>query len=131
MSAFLIADDSPEKTRFLVEMVGRSGWVGEILTVDTTEEALRIIAEKSDISVAFIDYYIPKKCGPAIIRALKAKFPECRIALVSSADSHSNADEARAAGVEAVICTTHQADVVEKQLLDFLGGWKEDETRKK
>lgn len=79
-----------------------------------------------EISAAFIDYYIPLKNGPSVIRYLKKNIPTTRIALVSSADNPKNSAEARDAGAEAVVCTSHPVDMVEKSLSELLGSWKND-----
>ncbi len=84
---------------------------------------MSLIDQHPDISAAFIDYYIPSENGPAIIRYLKVKNPQARIALVSSADSRKNSEEAKAAGAEAVICTSDQADEVESTILGLLKEW--------
>lgn len=120
MPTFLIADDSSEKIFMLQKFLKRAKWQGEILIARTCQEAYHVIDTHDDISAAFVDYYIPKDNGPAIIKALKKKFPLCKIALVSSSDNAKNATEAREAGAEEVICTTHHSDYVEAQLLAFV-----------
>lgn len=125
MGTFLIADDSPEKMRFLLQMLKRAKWEGDILTAVTSEEAFEKIDHAVEIAAAFIDYYIPSKNGPAIIRSLKAKFPEAHVALVSSAESAKNTAEAKTAGAEAVICTTWRSDEVERAILEMLEVWKQ------
>lgn len=123
MTPFLIADDSPGKTEFLQSMLSRAAWKGDVLVAETTEEAITLIDSHPDISAAFIDYYIPSGNGPSVIAYLKKKNPAAKIALVSSADSAKNSKQARDAGAEAVICTTHQADDVERSILDLLHIW--------
>lgn len=123
MTTFLIADDSPGKIQFLRSMLSRVDWKGEVLIAETTEEAVTLIDANPHIDAAFIDYYIPSQNGPAIIKYLKKKNPDAKIALVSSADSTKNGNEARAAGAEAVICTSYQSDQVEKAVLDLLHTW--------
>jgi len=118
----LIADD--EKLDRILSMVTPK-WSGEILTAMTTEDAMKLIDEHPEISCAFIDYYIPMKLGPAIIQHLKKKNPQAHIALVTSSSSDHVAEEARAAGAEAVVCTSHQGDLVEKQLSDLLHVWSQ------
>ena len=104
----------------LQEFLKRVKWQGEILIARTCQEAYHFIDTHDDITAAFVDYYIPKDNGPAIIRALKKKYPLCKIALVSSSDNVKNAEEAREAGAEEVICTSYQSDYVEAQLLGFV-----------
>lgn len=124
MTTFLIADDSPDKTSFLLEMLKRAHWYGTVLTAMTSEDAIDTINQSSDIAAAFIDYYIPSSNGPAIIRALKKKFPNARVALVSSADNESNTAQAIAAGAERSICTSRPVDEVERSILATLDAWK-------
>lgn len=107
----------------LRQYLKRAKWQGEILVAKTCQEAYHFIDTHDDIAAAFIDYYIPKDNGPAIIRALKKKFPLCKIALVSSSDNAKNAKEARDAGAEEVVCTTYQSDYVEEQLLAIFVIW--------
>jgi DNA-binding NarL/FixJ family response regulator len=123
MSSFLIVDDSHGKILFLRAMLKRAGWKGVIFEAMTTEEAKALIDAHPDIAGAFIDYYIPSENGPAVIAYLKAKNPQAHIALVSSGDNKKNAEEAKRAGAEEVICTSYQSDIVEDQLLDILVGW--------
>ncbi|HVW66466.1 MAG TPA: response regulator [Candidatus Peribacteraceae bacterium] len=119
----LIADDSPQKIVLLQHFLHKAKWNGEIVTAETSEEAMTLIDEK-DIGFAFIDYYIPSENGPAIIAYLKGKHPSAHAALVSSSDKKSNFDEATAAGAEACLCTTYQADEVEKAVMEVIEEWK-------
>lgn len=130
MSAFLIADDSRDKIRMLRHFLKMAKWQGDIVTAETCDEAYELIKKHSDITCAFVDFYIPKDNGPAIIRALKTSHPMCRVALVSSADDAANATEARQAGAEAVVCSTRRSDEVEKQILDLLAEWQADQNVK-
>ena len=121
MPIFLIADDSPEKTEFLQGVLARAAWQGEVLTADTTEDAMAIIDEHP-IDAAFIDYYIPSGNGPCVIAYLKRMRPLARIALVSSSANADNFARAKAAGAEATVCTFPREDA-EERLLELLGGW--------
>lgn len=121
--ALLIADDSPQKIALLQHFLHKAKWNDNIVTAETTEDAMQLI-DMHDIGFAFIDYYIPSRNGPAIIAYLKQKNPAAHIALVSSSDKKSNFDEATAAGAEACICTTYQADEVEKTILERIEEWK-------
>ncbi len=123
MTTFLIADDSPEKMSFLLEMLKRANWLGTVLTAKTSEQAIDMINRSSGIAAAFIDYYIPSSNGPTIIRSLKEKYPYARVALVSSADNKSNTAQAIAAGAEMSICTSWPADEVERSILATLDAW--------
>lgn len=124
MPALLIADDSPGKMAFLAALVKHAKWEGDVAFAGTTEQAMKVIDEKG-IGYAFVDYYIPSANGPAVIRHLKKKNPAARVALVSSSDKAANQEEAKAAGAEACVCTSDQADMVQKALLDLLEEWKE------
>lgn len=123
MPSFLILDDSPGKMEFLRRIVLRAKWQGDILTAVTTEEACALIDAHPEISASFVDYYVPEKNGPSVIRYLKTKNPQAKIALVSSSDSEANAEEARRAGATAVVCTSLQLDIVERRLLEVLEEW--------
>jgi CheY-like chemotaxis protein len=120
---FLIADDNPGKVMMLRGMLHMAGWKGQVLTADTTEEAMRTIDESHAIDAAFIDYYMPSRNGPAVIRHLRAKFPHAKIALVSSADNAKNAEEARDAGADSVLCTTLQDS--EERIKETVRRWRE------
>lgn len=123
-TTFLIADDSPQKIQMLQHFLQQARWEGAILVAETTEDAMQLIDEYPDIGFAFVDYYMPSENGPAVIHHLKTMNPLARIALVSSSDSKSNADEAKAAGAETTLCTTYQADMVEKAMRELLEEWK-------
>lgn len=124
IAPFLIADDSTDKILMLKHFLKKAKWHGDIVTAETCDEAYELIKKHPDIAHAFVDFYIPKDNGPAIIRALKTSHPTCRVALVSSADNAANATEARQAGADAVVCSTHRSDEVEKQILDLLQEWQ-------
>lgn len=124
MPSFLIADDSQGKIEFLRNMLLRAKWQGKILIAMTTQEACELIDAHPDISAGFIDYYIPDENGPSVIRYLRQKNPTTKIALVSSADSEENAEEARRAGAMAVVCTSLRLDIVERRLLELLEDWQ-------
>jgi len=123
MATFLIADDSREKILFLRHMLKSAKWNGDILIAETTEQAKELIDAHPEISCAFIDYYIPSENGPAVIAYLREKCPQSRIALVSSADHAENTARAKKAGAEAAMCTTHQSNFVERELLSLLEAW--------
>jgi DNA-binding NarL/FixJ family response regulator len=123
MPSFLILDDSPGKMEFLRRIVLRAKWPGEILTAVTTEEACALIDAHAEIGASFIDYYVPEKNGPSVIRYLTTRNPQARIALVSSSDSEANAEEARTAGATAVVCASGLMDFVERRLLELLEEW--------
>lgn len=98
-------------------------WPLTILEAVSTEEAMSIIDAHPDISAGFIDYYIPDENGPSVIRYLRQKNPQAKIALVSSADSEENAEEARRAGADGVVCTSLRLDIVEHRLLELVEEW--------
>lgn len=123
MKTFLIADDSCEKILLLRHMLKRAHWEGRLLIAETTEQAKILIDANSDIGAAFIDYYIPSENGPSVIAYLRDKCPQSRIALISSADNADNSARAIRAGAEAAVCTTHQSDVVEREILTLLEAW--------
>lgn len=117
----LIADDSQAKIDLIVSMLHHFHWKGDAIVAMTTEQAEALMHE--GVGYAFVDYYIPSKNGPALIRALKEKNPAIRIALVSSSDKKENRDEAIAAGGETCICTSYRADEVGKAFGDVLHEW--------
>jgi CheY-like chemotaxis protein len=119
---FLIADDSDAKIVMLRGILHAAGWKGTVLTAKTTEEAMKHIDEAQGIDAAFIDYYIPSENGPSVIRYLRKKFPNARIALVSSADNARNAAEAKEAGADEAICTTLSDS--EERLKEMVEGWR-------
>src|SRR5437868_243305 len=125
MKTLLIADDSEGKTAMLLAMLKKADWSGEILIAKTSEEAIRLIDENPEIDFGLIDYYIPSNNGPFIIKELKKKNPNARIALVTSADNPANYKEAESAGAETCICTTSQEDEVEWRIMDLLHDWQE------
>lgn len=122
-ASFLIADDSAGKTTMLTLLLKRYGWTGHTYAAQTTEEAMKVIDEDPSVMYAFVDYYIPSRQGPAIIKYLKQKNPKARIALVSSSYSESNSKEARAAGADAIICTSDPSDQVEFHVKEVLEDW--------
>lgn len=122
MKALLLADDSPAKTQMLQLMLKHARWPGEVLVATTTEEAMDLI-KTQDIGFGLIDYYIPTERGPAIIRALKAKNPSARIALVSSSNRAENTTEAMEAGAEAFVCTSDPSNEVAAALEALLQEW--------
>ncbi len=121
---FLIADDSPQKIMMLQYFLKKAKWDGPILTAESTEDALALIDEHPDIGFAFIDYYMPSDNGPAVIHRLASANPSAHIALVSSSDTQSNFNEARAAGAESCVCTSYPSDHVERTMMELLEEWK-------
>jgi DNA-binding NarL/FixJ family response regulator len=121
MPVLLIADDSAGKRIMLRALAHRHWRAATIVEATTSEEAMAVIGGATQLDAAFVDYYIPTQPGPVIIQAVKAKFPAARVALVSSADRADNAAEARAAGAEAVVCST--AADAEGRLSDLLIEW--------
>lgn len=122
MATFLIADDSQEKILMLRHYLKVAGFSGDLRIAMTCQEAYDLI-EQHTFNFAFVDYYIPSDNGPSIIRTLKTSHPQCRVALVSSAENAENSAEARLAGAEAVLCTSHRSDEVEREILELLQDW--------
>lgn len=122
MKTLLIADDSEAKLMLLKGLVRHAGWGGDVLVARTTEEAEAHIAAHT-VGFAFIDFYIPSKNGPAVIRALKAKRPDAQCILVSSSDQQKNIDEAASAGADGFVCTSWEGDRAERELLEVLERW--------
>ncbi len=120
---FLLADDYEPKRTLLKRVVLRNMDV-EILEAGTTEEASKLIHEHVEFAAAFIDYAIPSKKGPAIIKELKEHNPNCLIALVSSGDCEAHKKDAKEVGAEAFICTSWPLDRVETELNMLLAEWK-------
>lgn len=123
MKPLLIADDSDGKIQLMQLMLRHAKWPGEVLIAHTTEEATDLIAAH-DIGFGLIDYYIPSQNGPAIIKALKERNSDARIALVSSSDKQSNVDEAVGAGADVCICTSYGSKEVEESFMDLLNEWR-------
>lgn len=125
MKALLIADDSEAKIMLLQGLLRHAHWPSAVYIARATEEAEQLIA-KHDIAFAFVDFYIPSKNGPAVIRTLKAKNPAARCILVSSSDQQKNIDEATAAGAEGFVCTSWEGNRAETLLLENIAAWKND-----
>ncbi len=123
-SSFLIADDSTGKRDFLHFLVKKEMPGANILLATTTEESINVIDAHPDIQFAFIDYEIPLKNGPFIIKYLKGKNPNAHIALVTSADSDDYREKAQLAGSEAFVCTSNHEDQVLRELSDLLLQWR-------
>ena len=123
-AVFLIADDSAGKRMLLTSFLKHAQWTVPILTATTTEEAMELIDTTEDIRWAFVDYQIPTKNGPAIIRHLKEKFPQAHVALVSAMEGRDLEDTAKAAGAEACVCTSRPEDEVMIALSDLLHRWR-------
>ncbi len=121
--SFLIADDSSGKIALLTSLLEKAHWNGTLYIAQTTKEAMDIIDLDPEINFAFVDYYIPKENGPAVIAYLKKKNPAARIALVSSGDNAKNNEEAKVAGAEAFICTSDEGDRVERVVMELLDEW--------
>lgn len=126
MGTFLIADDSPSKRDFLLNILRKEDWIDEINIAKTSEEAFELI-DTFDIDFAFIDYEIPSKNGPAIIRALKKANSSARIALVTASDSPRYKQDGIDAGAEGFVCTSWTLDRVSSALTDLLDRWREAE----
>lgn len=120
---FLIADDSPQKTDFLLKAIRAEEWDIEVATAATSEEA-HAVMKKRRVDFAFIDYYIPNRDGPWIIARLKDRNPNAQVALISSSKKPSNFAEAMAAGAETCICVSDPAHVVAAQLSALVGRWR-------
>lgn len=122
MKTFLIVDDTPSKLNFLTEIVERE-WSGQVLTANTTENAMAII-DAFPVDAAFVDYYIPSQYGPAVISHLRDRWPKAKIALVSSVDDEANSAQARGAGADTVICAAPRGPAVKETLVTLLRAWK-------
>lgn len=122
MSTFLIADDSDGKVMMLEVLLKKSGFEGKVVRARTTEEAKKLI-DKEKPSAAFVDYEMPTEEGPAVIAYLREKVPESKIAMVSSCNLEEYQNDAAEAGADKYICSSFEADLVEKTVLDLLLEW--------
>lgn len=120
---FLIADDSADKTDYLLKAIHAEEWDVEIATAATSAEAHEIMKRRR-VDFAFVDYYIPDNNGPWIIARLKDRNPKARVALVSSSKRPENIEKATAAGAETCICSSDPAHVVAEQLSELIGQWR-------
>lgn len=120
---FLIADDSDWKRTFLRSVVEESGFPATIIETQTSEEAIDAIGSAESIAAAFIDYNIPSENGPEIIRVLREKFPDAKIALVTTADGNFFRKEAMDAGADEFVTTSYGEDVSKERLRGLLGEW--------
>ncbi|MFA7681554.1 MAG: response regulator [Candidatus Peribacteraceae bacterium] len=120
---FLIADDSDAKAMLLEGIIHAAKFSATILRARTTEEAMCIIEKQPDIAFAFVDYEIPTKEGPAVIRFLKEKNPLAHIALVSAVENDAYKNSALAAGAETYVCTSFDMQTVEDTLHNILQSW--------
>ncbi len=124
---FLILDDSEAKIQVEKHALYAANWSGEVLIAMTTEEADKIL-DQYEIAAAFIDYYVPSTNGPAFITKLKAKYPACKVILVTSANNPKNIAEAIDAGAMGAVYTG--SIDTEAQLEQYVLSWKvELETR--
>ncbi len=123
MPSLLIADDSPGKIDMLRHYLKKAMWQGTILVAHTTEEAELLMKAHDDIGFGLIDFYMPSKNGPYVIRALKEKNPGARCALVSSSEQQENIDAAMKAGAEAFVCSTWDDERVEGAMMGLLKEW--------
>ncbi len=124
---FLILDDSEAKIQVEKDALRSIDWPGDILVAMTTEKAEKIFTQH-EIVAAFIDYYVPSTNGPAFILKLIAKYPACKVILVTSANNPKNIAEAIDAGALGAVYTG--SIDVEEQLTDYLLSWKAElETR--
>lgn len=119
---FFIADDSAQKISLMKMVLHAVKWDGEVLIANTTDDAKRIIDDAEAIDAAFIDYYMHRENGPAVIAHLRQRFPSCKIALVSSADNADNFAEAKDAGADTAVCST-LADS-EERLKGLVQDWR-------
>ena len=121
----LIADDSPEKTDMLLKAIHAAEWDIEIAVALTTEQAYEIM-KKRRVDFAFMDYYIPNDNGPHMIKRLKNRNADARIALVSSSKKPSNLQEALEACAGSLVQIVVSAHVVAAQLSELLQKWKSE-----
>lgn len=121
---FLIADDSVPKAFFLKSLIKKSGFPAELLLAKNTEEAKALIDKHPDISFAFIDYEMPTENGPAVIKYLKEKNPNARIALVTAYGIDKYHQDGTAAGAEEFVCTTWAEDDVARKINEILSSWR-------
>ncbi|MDO8649653.1 MAG: response regulator [Candidatus Peregrinibacteria bacterium] len=119
---FLIADDSEAKMFFLASIV-KKHWAGELHRAKSTEEAKKLIDAHPEIAAAFIDYEIPSENGPAVIRYLRGKNPQAKIALVTAFDSPRYGEDAKSAGADAFVTTSQEMHEVAESLENLLQLW--------
>lgn len=122
-SKFLIVDDSIPKTYFLKSLIKKANFPAEMLIASTTTAGKKLIDENPDIAFAFIDYEMPEENGPSVIKYLKAKNPNARIALVTAYGSEKYHDDGTAAGAEEFVCTTWAEDDVARKIAEILDAW--------
>ncbi len=121
---FLIADDSIPKTYFLKSLIKKADFPADMLFAQNTTDAKKLIDENPGISFGFIDYEMPQDNGPSVIKYLKEKNPDARIALVTAYGSEKYHDDGTAAGAEEFVCTTWAEDDVARKIAEILDSWR-------
>ena len=90
MAAILIVEDDPDNRAVLSRAVEIMGY--EILTADSAENALSLLAERKDVSLLLCDICLPGMDGIAFNEVVHRRYPSLKVALVTGdADAADNA----------------------------------------
>jgi two-component system response regulator GlrR len=81
MPAILIVEDDPDNRETLAGVVAIMGY--EIITAESGEEALRVVDQRTDVSLVVCDIRLPGMDGIAFSDLVQQRHPSLKIALVT------------------------------------------------
>ncbi|MBU3076501.1 sigma-54-dependent transcriptional regulator [Sphingomonas quercus] len=93
----LLVDDEPAQVRLVTAMAARAGW--RTIAVPDGRKAIGLIADRLEpVDAVLIDVWRPAESGAALVRDIRARWPQLPIVMLTAQPSIALAVEAMRAG---------------------------------
>ena len=96
-TTLLIVDDDALFRRVLKEELGQAGY--QIREAGTGEAGLAELRKDCEVSLAFLDYWLPDTNGVDLLKRVKESRPDCPVVILSAHTTEEIGSAARTSGV--------------------------------
>lgn len=101
----LVVDDAPANRDFLERLLGGARF--HVISAGTGQQALDIVADRKDVSLALVDMKLPDMTGLQLIVDLRQRFPEACLVIATMLDDRAMIEESFKQGCHIFLVKPH------------------------
>jgi PAS domain S-box-containing protein len=128
MLRFLLIDDNPQDRLLAIRALEREFSTLEVEEVIKAED-LALALERGQFDLVITDYQLRWSDGLAVLRAIKARYPECPVIMFTNSGSEEVAVEAMKAGLDDYVIKSAKHYI--RLALAVRSGWEKTQTKRK